>query len=155
MIHDQLLKFVATLDSSISAKLLLVNLSPNLSKFDFTNSSPPVSLPGFSRHVTVSSVQSIVTCLPTKSKPKKITFRGSDGNLYEYLIKGNENLNIDSGIMQLLNITREFTGCATRSYSVTPIGEITRHKSEAMTNNRFRIIYELYFPLLLQVNVED
>jgi PI-3-kinase-related kinase SMG-1 len=124
-IYDELVKFVGTLDSSISSKLLTVNLSPNLSKYNFSTSR--VSLPGFLRGVTVEGVQPIVTCLPTKSKPKKITFRGSDGKLHEYLIKGNENLNIDAGIMQLLKIAQEFTGAPTRSYSVTPIGKSMDH----------------------------
>lgn len=38
--------------------------------------------------VTIQSVGSTITILPTKTKPKKLLFLGSDGKNYPYLFKG-------------------------------------------------------------------
>lgn len=38
--------------------------------------------------VTIHSVGSTITILPTKTKPKKLLFLGSDGKNYPYLFKG-------------------------------------------------------------------
>lgn len=38
--------------------------------------------------VTIHSVSSTITILPTKTKPKKLLFLGSDGKNYPYLFKG-------------------------------------------------------------------
>lgn len=38
--------------------------------------------------ITIHSVGSTITILPTKTKPKKLLFLGSDGKNYPYLFKG-------------------------------------------------------------------
>lgn len=45
--------------------------------------------------------------MPTKTKPKKLAFLGSDGQKYTYLFKGLEDLHLDERIMQLLNIVND------------------------------------------------
>lgn len=47
------------------------------------------------RWIYIRSVDSIVQILPTKTKPKKLAFYGSDGNRYTYLFKGQEDLHLD------------------------------------------------------------
>ncbi len=42
--------------------------------------------------VTIQSFDDSVLILPTKTKPKRITFIGSDGQKYGYLLKGSEDL---------------------------------------------------------------
>jgi PI-3-kinase-related kinase SMG-1 len=60
-------------------------------------------LPGisqFSQHsfkhdpqfTTVQSIHDHVTVLPTKTRPKKLNFQGSDGRQYYFLLKGGEDL---------------------------------------------------------------
>lgn len=57
--------------------------------------------------VTLTSVYPSIQILPTKTKPKKLAFQGSDGQKYMYLFKGLEDLHLDERIMQLLNIVND------------------------------------------------
>ena len=81
--------------------------------------------------MTIASVDSNITILPTKTKPKKLSFQGSDGKKYTYLFKGLEDLHLDERIMQFLEIvntmlvkTRSGRGSVYRAryYSVVPLG---------------------------------
>lgn len=80
--------------------------------------------------VTVASFSMQVNILSTKTKPKKLSILGSDGQKYTYLLKGREDLRLDARIMQLLQVVNGFlhSHSATRGqslgiryYSVTPI----------------------------------
>lgn len=54
-------------------------------------STTEMALPGevsASDTVTIQSVGNSITILPTKTKPKKLFFLGSDGHNYPYLFKG-------------------------------------------------------------------
>ncbi|CAF0977060.1 unnamed protein product [Rotaria sordida] len=53
---------------------------------------------------TIHSVGQTVQVLPTKTRPKKLMFVGSNGRRYQYLLKGLEDLHLDERIMQLLSI---------------------------------------------------
>ena len=83
-----------------------------------------IPLPGSS--VTLYSVEPQIYILPTKTKPKKITFIGSDGKKYTYLLKGVEDLHLDERMMQLLRLVNttftEEPGFRARNYAVTPLG---------------------------------
>jgi phosphatidylinositol kinase/protein kinase (PI-3 family) len=48
-----------------------------------------------------------VAVLPSKTKPKKIIMRGSNGSKYTYLLKGREDLHLDERIMQFLTIVNQ------------------------------------------------
>lgn len=54
--------------------------------------------------VHIESFINTVNILPTKTKPKKLVFLGSDGKKYTYLFKGLEDLHLDERIMQFLSI---------------------------------------------------
>ena len=54
--------------------------------------------------VTIASMKEQVTIMVTKTRPKKITFIGSDGKEYVFLFKGQEDLHLDERVMQLLHI---------------------------------------------------
>ena len=80
--------------------------------------------------VTVSSLGENLFILPTKTRPKKLIFVGSDANEHTYLLKGREDLRLDARIMQLLRSVDRFlwfsshtrgSSLAIRYYSVTPI----------------------------------
>lgn len=67
--------------------LRLEEISPCLASMTNTE----IALPGeFSDRdaITIHSVGSTITILPTKTKPKKFIFLGSDGKNYPYLFKG-------------------------------------------------------------------
>lgn len=84
------------------------------------------------RMVTIKSVDNNVQILPTKTKPKKLIFRGSDGLVYTYLFKGLEDLHLDERIMQFLSICNTMLAqnkddhskkvYRARHYSVIPLG---------------------------------
>jgi len=122
-IYDTLQYYASVLEASSSSKLNLVNVSPILAQYNFLDPDFAITLPGMENGVTVASFHTSMTCLHTRTNPKRVGLRGSNGRFYEYLIKGNENLHIDAGIMQLLRVTEEFSGCLTRHYSVIPIGK--------------------------------
>ncbi|KAK3583612.1 hypothetical protein CHS0354_039435 [Potamilus streckersoni] len=93
-----------------------------------------IAMPGLGTSgqvVTVESVSNTVQILPTKTKPKKLVFKGSDGKRYPYLFKGLEDLHLDERIMQFLSIVNNMFANANKSchqlyrarhYSVTPLG---------------------------------
>lgn len=88
-----------------------------------------VPMPGCSGNVRIAAVQSSIAVLPTKTKPKKLGFQGSDGGRYTFLFKGMEDLHLDERIMQLLSIcngllARGGGGSCPRArhYAVTPLG---------------------------------
>lgn len=70
--------------------------------------------------------------LPTKTKPKKLTLCGTNGQSYTYLFKGQEDLHLDERIMQFLSISNSMmsrshsprtTDCfRAHHYSVIPLG---------------------------------
>lgn len=67
--------------------LHLDEISPRL----VSMTSTEMALPGeasASDAVTIQSVGNTITILPTKTKPKKLFFLGSDGRNYPYLFKG-------------------------------------------------------------------
>lgn len=67
--------------------LRLEEISPCLASMTNTE----IALPGEVSDrdaITIHSVGSTITILPTKTKPKKFIFLGSDGKNYPYLFKG-------------------------------------------------------------------
>ncbi|KAM6905670.1 serine/threonine-protein kinase SMG1 [Xenentodon cancila] len=110
--------------------LHLDDISPRLASMTSTE----MALPGeasASDAVTIQSVGKTITILPTKTKPKKLFFLGSNGRNYPYLFKGLEDLHLDERIMQFLSIVntmftkinqQENPHFHARHYSVTPLG---------------------------------
>lgn len=120
--------------------ILLSEIAPQLAVL----STSDIPMPGFEKQildssesfagnhgiVTVSSFCKEVTILSTKTRPKKLVLQGSDGQRYTYLLKGREDLRLDSRIMQLLEAINSllYSSSDTRSrnialrfYSVTPV----------------------------------
>uniref|UniRef100_A0ACD5X441 Uncharacterized protein n=1 Tax=Avena sativa TaxID=4498 RepID=A0ACD5X441_AVESA len=123
------------------SRILLSEIAPQLAAL----STSDIPMPGFEKQIldssessfaanhgtiTVSSFCKEVTILSTKTRPKKLILQGSDGQKYIYLLKGREDLRLDSRIMQLLEAINSFLysssdtrsrNIAIRFYSVTPI----------------------------------
>ncbi|EPB74623.1 FATC domain protein [Ancylostoma ceylanicum] len=113
--------------------LQMPEISPILS--ELSKSSIPI--PGqenieFSEVVTIDRVLKNALVLPTKTRPKKIAFIGSEGKEHMFLFKGQEDLHLDERIMQLLHIcnlmladsssNRSWPPYSARHYAVTPLG---------------------------------
>lgn len=111
-----------------SNALLLDQISPKLAALKST----VIPIPGKDGHnCTIYSIANSVHILPTKTKPKKLYFIGSNGKRYAYLFKGLEDLHLDERIMQLLSIINsmfckinktETIHYNALNYSVTPLG---------------------------------
>lgn len=110
--------------------LHLDEISPRLASMTTTEMALPGEVSA-SDAVTIQSVGNTITILPTKTKPKKLFFLGSDGHNYPYLFKGLEDLHLDERIMQFLSIVntmftkinqQEQPHFHARHYSVTPLG---------------------------------
>ncbi|XP_037869832.1 serine/threonine-protein kinase SMG1 isoform X2 [Bombyx mori] len=113
--------------------LRMSDISPVLAEMKNT----VITMPGVHTNqrtvrVTIRSVENNVAILPTKTRPKKLVFYGSDGKSYTYLFKGLEDLHLDERIMQLLSITNTMLArdsennnnqtYRARHYSVIPLG---------------------------------
>lgn len=47
-------------------------------------------------------IEEEVNILSTKTKPKKLSYVGSDGQMYPFLLKGTEDMMLDQRMMQFL-----------------------------------------------------
>lgn len=124
-------KFQQKVHKRSSYSLIMEEISPLLANIRDTL----IAMPGINcskSTVKISHVCNIVSILPTKTKPKKLIFYGSDGQTYTYLFKGLEDLHLDERIMQFLSIantmmaqTADLTSqnlYRARHYSVIPLG---------------------------------
>lgn len=111
-----------------STSLQMDQISPKLYQLKSTN----IPIPGKDgSSIFIYSIANAVQVLPTKTKPKKLFFIGSNGRRYPYLFKGLEDLHLDERIMQLLNIINSMFSKLNKTetvhfhalnYSVTPLG---------------------------------
>ncbi|AYU78393.1 phosphatidylinositol 3-kinase, putative [Leishmania donovani] len=53
---------------------------------------------------TIASFSSKLDVIPSKKRPRRIQLNGSDGCLYTYCLKGNEDIRMDERVMQLLGM---------------------------------------------------
>ncbi|KYN40743.1 Serine/threonine-protein kinase SMG1 [Trachymyrmex septentrionalis] len=109
--------------------LSMMDISPILANLKDTRIAMPGVAAIDNRIVTIMSVDNNVQILPTKTKPKKLIFHGSDGHVYTYLFKGLEDLHLDERIMQFLSICNTMMSknsdakvYRARHYSVIPLG---------------------------------
>lgn len=112
----------------LTTSLVMPQISPKLAAINHSN----IPLPGKDgQFCTIESVAPSVLVLPTKTKPKKLFFIGSNGKRYPYLFKGLEDLHLDERIMQLLTIVNsmfvksnksDFPRYHALNYTVTPLG---------------------------------
>ncbi|XP_030753715.1 serine/threonine-protein kinase SMG1 [Sitophilus oryzae] len=124
-------KFQQKFHKRASYSLRMQDISPVLHAIKDTLIAMP-GLASSKKNVTISHVNNIVTILPTKTKPKKLIFIGSDGQTYTYLFKGLEDLHLDERIMQFLSIANTLMAqnadpaghnyYRARHYSVIPLG---------------------------------
>lgn len=115
-----------------SYMLKMSDISPTLARMTDTVISMPGVHTSSNVRITIMAISNTVAILPTKTKPKKLIFHGSDGKTYTYLFKGLEDLHLDERIMQFLSIMNTMLAhdkedsCdqtyRARHYSVIPLG---------------------------------
>ncbi|KAF2349989.1 Serine/threonine-protein kinase SMG1, partial [Trinorchestia longiramus] len=113
-----------------NSSLQMAAISPTLSQLVATDIPMPGVVTHNSQMVHLYSIDEDVTILLSKTKPKKLCFRGDDGKTYRYLFKGLEDLHLDERIMQFLEMVNTLLGARGSSrlyraqhYSVVPLGQ--------------------------------
>ncbi|ULU12958.1 hypothetical protein L3Y34_015876 [Caenorhabditis briggsae] len=110
----------------------------DISQYLATLGKSCVPMPGqesveFDRVVSIARVADNVTILPTKTRPKKLGFIGSDGKQLAFLFKGREDLHLDERVMQFLRLcnvmlqsekgkSRQIAEYQAHHYAVIPLG---------------------------------
>jgi phosphatidylinositol kinase/protein kinase (PI-3 family) len=61
-----------------------------------------------SSYVTIASIDSRVLIIPSKKSPRKISFTGSNGAVYNFLLKSGEDIRLDERVMQLFGLINSF-----------------------------------------------
>jgi hypothetical protein len=124
--------------ANVKSQLFLDLISPVLANMKSTKIPIPGANSVDSRHcVQIDRIHRTCQTLQAKTKPKKLAFYGSNGKMYGFLLKGEDNLQLDERIMQLLKtVNQMFVSYAkklggserhnwrsmrSRHYSVTPI----------------------------------
>lgn len=54
--------------------------------------------------VTIVQFCNVMSVMASKQRPRKLRIKGSDGKLYAFLLKGNEDLRQDERVMQLFDL---------------------------------------------------
>ena len=126
ILHQFQLSLAARLHKKSVLKLSEISTKLSSMKHTF------VPLPGndcaTGRELSIDSFDRILNILPTKTKPKRLGVRASDGRKYTYLFKGLEDLHLDERIMQFLKIAnimmmkRGKGNYTARHYAVIPLG---------------------------------
>ncbi|KAK4495590.1 hypothetical protein PRZ48_012858 [Zasmidium cellare] len=80
--------------------------------------------------VRIQSFDPVATVISSKQRPRKLSMRGSDGNKYDFIIKGHEDIRQDERVMQLFGLVNTLLAtdpeCLKRHlniqrYSATPL----------------------------------
>lgn len=87
----------------------------NISNFQLSDGSPLLAelknteliVPG-NEDVFISSISDHVQIINSKQKPRKINVIGSNGKIYPFLLKANEDTRLDERVMQLFNYISDF-----------------------------------------------
>jgi FKBP12-rapamycin complex-associated protein len=82
--------------------------------------------------VTVASLAPTVKVMASKQRPRKLAMVGSDGQTYDFLLKGNEDIRVDGRVMTLFgvvnallvgNVTTQSHRLSIKRYSITPLSQ--------------------------------
>lgn len=79
-------------------------ISPELLKAQNLEVSVPGTYDPSSPLITITSIVPHLEVITSKQRPRKMSIRGSDGNEYTFLLKGNEDPRQDERIMQLFGL---------------------------------------------------
>jgi hypothetical protein len=84
--------------------ILLSSISPELcEKTGFALAVPGTYRPG-RKPIQIKYFVGQFSVFNTKQQPKDVVIRGNDGNFYQYLLKGHEDLRLDERIMQFFRL---------------------------------------------------
>eukprot|EP01065_Artemidia_motanka_P046759 TRINITY_DN7166_c0_g2_i1.p1 TRINITY_DN7166_c0_g2~~TRINITY_DN7166_c0_g2_i1.p1 ORF type:complete len:2821 (+),score=787.28 TRINITY_DN7166_c0_g2_i1:559-8463(+) len=100
LVHPLFTELIADMDRRLSFhSLALADTAPAL----LAARDLAVTVPG-TDGVLVSRFSAQMPVLRSKQRPRRVSVHGSDGRLYSFLLKGNEDLRLDQRVMQLLRL---------------------------------------------------
>jgi phosphatidylinositol kinase/protein kinase (PI-3 family) len=107
---NQLSQWCKTIQTQITEELKqiktiqLSSISPELcAKSDFTLAVPGTYQPN-KELITIAYFVGQIAVHVSKQQPKDVVIKGQDGNFYQYLLKGHEDLRLDERIMQFFRL---------------------------------------------------
>jgi FKBP12-rapamycin complex-associated protein len=87
-----------------STTLELQAVSPRLHRAGSMELAVPGTYRAGISPVTIEAFNPVLTVIPSKQRPRKLTIKGSDGRDWEFLLKGHEDIRQDERVMQLLGL---------------------------------------------------
>lgn len=84
--------------------LELQYVSPKLKEAHDLQLAVPGSYQSGKPIVRIQSFDPVATVISSKQRPRKLSLRGSDGNRYEHILKGHEDIRQDERVMQLFGL---------------------------------------------------
>ncbi|OAF71274.1 hypothetical protein A3Q56_00947 [Intoshia linei] len=104
ILKDLIVKLKKRIELRTKTKLSLESINKHLSNVKNLD----IILPGCNNgKVSIVKMLDTVKTLPTKTRPKKISFLGSDGKTFHYLIKGFDDLRLDCRIQHVFNFINQ------------------------------------------------
>jgi serine/threonine-protein kinase mTOR len=91
-------------------------ISPKLQEASDLQLAAPGTYQSGKPVVRISSFEPVFTVIPSKQRPRRMSLRGSDGQLYTYLLKGHEDIRQDERVMQLFGLVNTLLGNDTESF---------------------------------------
>ena len=82
----------------------LTYVSPRLKEVHDLELAVPGTYQSGKPVIRILSFDQILTVIPSKQRPRKMTLRGSDGVPYTYCLKGHEDIRQDERVMQLFGL---------------------------------------------------
>ncbi|GAB7363647.1 hypothetical protein MBLNU230_g4217t1 [Neophaeotheca triangularis] len=84
--------------------LELQYVSPELKNAHDLELAAPGTYQSGKKVVRIQSFDPVSTVISSKQRPRKLSLRGDDGNRYDYLLKGHEDIRQDERVMQLFGL---------------------------------------------------
>ncbi|WFD05627.1 non-specific serine/threonine protein kinase [Malassezia vespertilionis] len=104
------------LPASNSVQLALQYVSPKLLALRDLELAIPGSYVSGQPIVRIVQFEPIVLVISSKQRPRRLKVRGSDGQTYQYLLKGHEDMRQDERVMQLFGLVNTLLSIDTESY---------------------------------------
>lgn len=104
------------LPSTNSVQLDLQYVSPQLLTMRDLELAVPGTYQSGQPIVRIGNFEQIVLVIASKQRPRRLKMRGSDGRIYQYLLKGHEDLRQDERVMQLFGLVNTLLSIDSESY---------------------------------------
>ncbi|KAI0792169.1 FAT-domain-containing protein [Abortiporus biennis] len=91
-------------------------VSPELLKAHNLDLAVPGTYQSGKPIVKIASFASKLTVIPSKQRPRRLGLKGSDGNDYQYVLKGHEDLRQDERVMQLFSLVNNLLSVDTNCF---------------------------------------